>query len=154
MSWLGSKVKIEIEWLGKEDFRIKFDSKAMDNLTVAKSRIPREERGGEARELLAASVAECMMSTLLFYLKWAKLEFDGLKTLVEIVTDKDDKGRYSVGAVNLNFVVDSANDEHALRKVERAKKMLDRGCFISRSLTRGIRVNYSIEIRKPTNRRP
>ncbi len=146
MSWLGSKVRFEIEWLGQEDFRVKFDSKAMDDLTVAKSRIPREEQGGEARELLAASVAECMMSTLLFYLKWAKLEFDGLKTLVEIVTDKDDIGRYSVSEVNLNFVVDSANNEGTLKKVERVKKMLDRGCLISRSLARGIRVNYSVAI--------
>lgn len=146
MSHLGSKATVEVEWLGKEDLRVRFSGKSVDELTVAKSRVAREERGGEARELLAASVAECMTSTLPFYLEWAQVEFRGLRSTAEVITDKDEKGRYCVSMINLNFDIDTSEGETTLKKIERVKKMLDRGCFMSRSLEGGVKVNCSISI--------
>jgi len=144
MSSLSSKVTIDIEWLGGEDFKIKFGSKSIDELIISRSRVPREEIGGEARELLAASIAECMSSTLLFYLKWAKIKLNGLRSTVEVITDKDEQGHYRVSMVNLNFNVEIPRDKETLKKLERVKKILSRGCFISRSLERGVKVNFSI----------
>lgn len=140
-----STVKIELELLNEGDMRIGFGSQAMDDLVVAKTRIPKEERGGEARQLLAASLAECACSTLLFLLKWAKIDIKGFKATAEVITDKGADGSICVDSINLNIHVDAPKDEETLKKLERAKALFNRGCLISRSLARGIKTSWTIQ---------
>jgi len=144
MSSLSSRIKVEMEWLGGEDMKIRFKSRSMDDLIIARSRIPREESGGEARELLAASVIECMGSTLFFLLKWAQIKFKNFRSTVEVISDKDEQGRNCIGSINLSLYIDISKDEETLRKFERVENLFKKGCLIGRSMERGIKVNYSI----------
>jgi len=145
MAIFKSKVKVELELLNEEDMRIRFSSKSLNDLIIAKSRLPKEERGGEARELLAASLAECTCSVLLFLLKWAKIDFKNFHSTAEVITEKDETGRLYVGSINLNIHFDAPKDEETLKRIERVKRLFNRGCLISRSLEKGIKTNWTIE---------
>jgi len=138
-----SETKIELEFL-KQDLRIKFHSDRMRDLILKRSQVPREKLGSEARRLLAASLAECMCSTLLFLLKWAGVDSEGFKATAETITSKDEKGRLCVDSINLTVHLDILEDVETSKKIQRVESLLKRGCLISRSLERGIRVRYSL----------
>lgn len=145
MSTFQSEAKIELEWLEGEDFKIRFNSEGLKlTLVVERSRVPPEKVGGEARMLLAAALAECMASTLFFLLKWAKVEVKRFGATANAVTGKDENGRLNVDRVDLTLNLDIPKDEETLKKFERVKTLFKRGCLMSRSLEKGIKVNYSI----------
>jgi len=139
-----SEAKVELELLREGDLKIKFNGKTMEDLIIKRVGVPSEEMGAEARKLLAASLAECMCSTLLFLLKWANVEFKDFRAVAEAVTAKDEKGRLCVDSINLKIHIDIPKDEDSVKKFRRVENLFKRGCLMSRSLERGIKVNYSI----------
>jgi len=140
-----SEIKIELEQPKNGDLLIKFDSETMDSLIVKKAGVPKEKMGGEARQLLAASLAECMCSTFISLLEWARVKYGKLHAIVTVSTEKDEKGRLCVGQVNVNMEVEIPEDEESKKRFRRAENLFKRGCLMSRSLERGIKVNYKID---------
>jgi len=139
------KVKVELELLKGEDIKIRFSSRSMDELIIARTRIPKEERGGEARELLAASLAECACSTLLYLLKWARIDLKDLHATAEVATKEDKDGRLCVDSINLKIHVDTPKNDETTKRLERVKTLFSKGCLISQSLEKGIRTTWTIE---------
>lgn len=135
---------IELELMENEDVRIRFNSDSMEDLIIRRPRAPRTEDTAEARKLLAASLAKCICSTLLFLLKWAGIESRGFRATAEVVTAKDAEGRLCVDSINLTFRVDTHNDEETEKKIKRVWNLFKKGCLMSRSLERGMKINYTI----------
>lgn len=144
MSVFQSKTKVELELLNNEDVKIKFNSESMEDVIIDRSSMPPARRGAEARKLLAAALAECMSSTLFFLLQWAQIECKQFNATAEVVTAKDENNRLCVDHINLTMYLDIPNDEKSLKSFERTKTLFKRGCLMSRSLKRGINVEYSI----------
>jgi len=144
LALLTPTVRVELEWLGDEDLRVKFGSRAFDDLTIMKSRVPPEERGGEARELLAASAVECMATMLLYLLKKVRVDLQGLRAAAEVTAGKDEEGNLCVEAVDVAIRVGIPGDDEARSRFERVRTILQKGCLISRSLERGVHVRYDI----------
>jgi len=53
-----------------------------------------------------------------------------------------------VDSINLKIHLDIPKDEDTMKKFRRVENLFKRGCLMSRSLERGIKVNYSIFIKK------
>lgn len=140
-----SEIRIELEHPKDGDLLIKFNSETMDNLTVKKAGIPKEKMGGEARRLLAASLAECMCSTFISILEWARVKYRNLNATVTVSTEKDERGSLCVGEIDVNIKVEIPKDEESMKRFRRAENLFKRGCLMSRSLERGIKVNYKID---------
>jgi organic hydroperoxide reductase OsmC/OhrA len=140
-----AETEIEIELLEQENWKIKFKSESMKDLVINNSAVLPEKRGTEARKLLAASLAECVCANLLFLLNWAKVDLADFKSTAKVSTTRDSKGRIYVDKVNLIVNLDITEDKDTLKKIERVKNLFRKGCLITRSLERGIKVNYSIE---------
>lgn len=139
-----SDVRIELERMENGDLKIKFGNETLEDLVIRRSGLPKEKVGAEARKLLAASLAECMCSTLIFLLDWAKIDFKGFQASVDALTEKDEKGGLCVDSLNVTINVEVPTDEETTKKFRRVKSLFKRGCLMSRSLERGIKVNYSI----------
>jgi organic hydroperoxide reductase OsmC/OhrA len=135
-----SKIGIDIERLESGDLTIRFNNENIKDLVIKKEM----KKGGEARQLLAASLAECMCSTLIFLLDWKKIDVKKFHTKAEVVTQKDDQDRICVDSINLEIQIDTPKDDQTIRKLKRVKNLFKRGCLISRSLEKGVKVNYSI----------
>jgi organic hydroperoxide reductase OsmC/OhrA len=141
-----SEVKIDVELLEGGDLKVKFNSECLDDLTIKRAGVPKEKIGAEARELLAASLAECMCSTLIFLLDWAKVKYTGFGASAHVATGKDEKGSIHVENINLAINLKILKDEENLKKFKRAESLFKKGCLMSRSLQRGIKTGYSITI--------
>jgi len=138
------ETKIELERLENGDLLIKFNSETMRDITVKKTGVPKGKVGGEARQLLAASLAECMCSTFISLLDWTRLKYGKLRAVVTAFTEKDEKGRLCVSRIDVNINVEIPEDEESAKRFKRAENLFKRGCLMSRSLERGIKVNYEI----------
>jgi len=140
-----SEIKIELEQPRDGDLMIRLNSDSIKDIIVKKRGIPREKMGGEARQLLAASLAECMCSTFVSLLEWARVEYEKLQASVTVSTGKDEKGRLCVSQIDVDMAVDISRDEENLKRFGRVENLFKRGCLMSRSLERGIKVVYKID---------
>ena len=86
-----------------------------------------------------------MASTLFFLLKWANVKVNRFSATANAVTAKDETGRLIVNSVDVTLNLDIPKDEKTLKKFERVKTLFKRGCLMSRSLEKGIKVNYAIQ---------
>jgi len=135
-------VSVELEYLGGLDFKVKFAHGAVDDLVVAGSRVSPEQMEGISRKLLAASVAYCTTGWLFTLLKKTRVDVDALKSKAEVTTVKDESGRDYVNEIGLQIQVEVPNED--LTAFERCKAIVERGCLITRSLRKGIKVTASI----------
>ncbi|MEM2922764.1 MAG: OsmC family protein [Candidatus Bathyarchaeia archaeon] len=139
--------KVEMQWLGKiltygdEDLFFKFNHKALPPLVMHKSVLPPEERAGTSRELLAAVASECMVEWMIMSLKRSNIPIEEFNTVTEAKMGLDETGRAVVESCD-TIVNIKVKDE----KLEEAKMILEHllevGCLMSRSIERGVKLNY------------
>jgi organic hydroperoxide reductase OsmC/OhrA len=140
------RVRVELECFENNDVVIHFGSEVLPDIVLAKSKFPQEKLGGEARALLAASVAECMVSWLTYLLGRARVKVGFLKASAEAVTGLNEDGQNVVKEVYVKIDLKVDGDGGSYQRFERIRNLLLRqGCLISRSLEKGIRVTFSIE---------
>ena len=136
------KVGVELEYLGGLDFKVKFAHGALDDLVIAGSRVPPEQMEGVSRKLLAASIAYCTTGWLFTLLKKTRVDVAALRSKAEVIMAKDESGRDFVDEIGLEVQVEVPDED--LIAFERCKAIVERGCLITRSLRKGIRVTASI----------
>lgn len=141
---ISSDVKVEIEKLQNTDLKIKFNSKSMEDIIIKRSGILKNQKGAEARQLMAASLGECMCSTLIFLLEWVRIDLETFNATIHVHTGKDEDNRRCVTGINLIINLQTQLDQENVKKIKRVKKLFEKGCLISRSLSRGINITYSI----------
>jgi len=134
-----SGVIVSLTYLKNEDrLHIEFGGTSLGELTLDFSKIT----GGEARALLAAAAAECMGSWLLYFLKRHIEKLGSFKMSASAHTSLTDKGNI-VDKVIVELEIEVAGDESDREKYEKTiKRILQKGCLISRSLENGIIVEY------------
>ena len=139
--------KVEMQWLGNtltygnEDLLFKFNHKALPPLLMHKSVLPKEERAGTSRELLAAVASECMVEWMIMSLKRAEIPIEEFETVTDAKTGTDEDGRAVIGSCDTEVTLRVADD-----RLEEAKLILEHllevGCLMSRSVGRGVKFNY------------
>jgi organic hydroperoxide reductase OsmC/OhrA len=146
---LPNKVKIELECFKNNDISIHFNSEVLQDIFLAKSKFPQEKLGGEARALLAASVAECMVSWLAYLLSKSRVKTDFIKASAEAITGLDENKQYIVKEIDVKINVKINGEDSAYQRFENVKNyLLEEGCLMSRSLEKGIKVVFSIDMQK------
>ena len=136
------KVGVELEYLGDLDFKVKFAHGAVDDLVIAGSRVTPEQMEGVSRKLLAASVTFCTTGWLFTLLKKTRVDVGALTSKAEVKMAKDESGRDFVGEIGLRVQVEVPDED--LIAFERCKAIVERGCLITRSLGKGVKVTASI----------
>jgi len=136
------KVGVELEYLGDLDFKLKFAHGAIDDLVIAGSRVSPEQMEGVSRKLLAASVVYCTTGWLFTLLKKTRVDVGALRSKAEVTIAKDESGRDFVNEIGLQVQVEVPDQD--LIAFERCKEIVERGCLITRSLRKGIKVTASI----------
>lgn len=136
------KVAVELEYLGNLDFEVKFAHGAIDDLVIAGSRVSPDQMEGVSRKLLAASLAYCMTGWLFTLLKKTRVDVGALRSKAEVTISKDESGRDFVDQIELQIELEVSDED--LNAFERCKAIAERGCLITRSLRRGVKVTHSI----------
>lgn len=136
------KVDVELEYLGDLDFKVKLAHGAVDDFVIAGSRVSPDQMGGISRKLLAASLTYCMTGWFFTLLKKTRVDFGALRSKAEVTMTKDESGRDFVDQIDLQIQVEVSDED--LNAFERCKAIVERGCLITRSLKKGVKVTHTI----------
>jgi uncharacterized OsmC-like protein len=143
------EIVVEYERDGETSHCLNWGSKAMPNLRIDYTGIPLPERGGTANRLLCASALYCYASTLAAAMTARGVKNMGLKGKATSETTKDEFQRTKINKIKIEVTV-SLEDKY-LPVLEKCKKIMEKGCFITFSLESGITVEHSIQNSSNTN---
>jgi organic hydroperoxide reductase OsmC/OhrA len=99
--------------------------------------------GVSASMMLASAIGHCLSSSLLFCLEKSRVKAKDLSTDVELVMERNQKGRWRVKDIKVKMkpLVDTVDAE----KLERCKGMFQDFCIVSASVREGIKINVEVE---------
>ena len=141
----GKDVTISLTY-SKDEGKLHIDlgDTSLKSITIDFSKIT----GGEARALLAASVAECMGSWLLHFLRRHEENLAEFRIIARTSTSIVEEENV-VDKITLEVHVKIAGSESDYGKYEKIiRRIIAKGCLISRSLENGIKVEYVPRIEK------
>ena len=136
------EITVEYEHDGQTSHCLNWSSKAMPDLRIDYTGIPLAERGGTANRLLCASVLYCYASTLAAAMTARGVKNLGVKGKATSETIKDEFQRTKINKIKIEVTV-SLEDKY-LPVLDKCKKIMERGCFVTFSLESGITVEHSI----------
>jgi organic hydroperoxide reductase OsmC/OhrA len=136
------EIVVEYENDGEASHFLNFGSKAMPDLRINYTGIPLPERGGTANRLLCASALYCYASTLAAAMTARGVKNLRLKGKAVSETGKDEFQRTKINKIIIEVTV-SLEDKY-LPVLEKCKKIMEKGCFLTSSLENGMTVEHSI----------
>jgi organic hydroperoxide reductase OsmC/OhrA len=148
---MDSEIVVEYERDGETSHSLNWGSKAIPDLRIDYKGIPLPERGGTANRLLCASALYCYASTLAAALTARGVKNMGLKGKATSETIKDEFQRTKINKIKIEMTV--SLEGKYLPVLEKCKKIMERGCFVTFSLESGITVEHSIRNSSDTNYR-
>jgi uncharacterized OsmC-like protein len=137
------EIVVEYEHDGANSHLLNWGAKAMPNLRIDYTGIPLPERGGTANRLLCASALYCYASTLAAAMTSRGVKSLGLKGKATSEITKDEYQRTKINKIKIEITV-SLEDKY-LPVLEKCKRIMEKGCFVTSSLESGITVEHVIQ---------
>ena len=115
---------------------------ALGDIVIDNSRVPAEQRGGTAKQLLGASVLFCFCAALNSALESRGVRYEDLRATATLDVDTNAGGQSRV----LRITIDASLslDEEDEDTFERVRKIMSRGCLVTGSLHDGIEMAYNL----------
>lgn len=108
-----------------------------------------EGTGPNASAVLAAAVGNCLSASLLYCLRRAHIEIEGLTAEVETTKLRDDRGRLRIGAIRVTLHPEAAEaNEHRLG---RCLELFQDFCVVTESVRHGIEVSVDVDLSQVAN---
>jgi organic hydroperoxide reductase OsmC/OhrA len=125
-------------------FKVKFDLPGIPELLVDESEPLGKNAGPNPSRLLSAAVGDCLSSSLVFCLSKGRIAVNDLKTSVETVVQRNEKGRWRIAAlkVKLHPVI----REEDVPRSKRCLELFEDFCVVTESVRNGIDVNVDVEM--------
>ena len=133
---------VEVEVVGDGKLEISYNSPLLEDHLLDYPSVPEEERLGQMRRLLCASVVGCFTGTVYFALASRGAQIKTLKGTGVASTGKADESSPKVRTIDIRVEVDIDDEDSQI--FERVKKIVEEGCLISRSIAPSITVTHSI----------
>jgi organic hydroperoxide reductase OsmC/OhrA len=125
-------------------FKVKFDLLGMPELLTDEPDPLGKNAGPNPSRLLSAAVGDCLTSSLLFCLSKERIAVDDLRTSLETVIRRNEKGRWRIAAlkVKLHPVI----REEDVSRSKRCLELFEDFCLVTESARKGIEVNVDVEM--------
>lgn len=135
--------RLEMEREEGYRFRVEFDQEGVPELWMDEPPPLGAGEGPNAARLLGAAIGNCLSASLLFCLGRARVQTDGIRTVVEGVLSRNEHGRLRIGKVSVELQPDVEPDQ--LDRVERCLGLFEDYCIVTQSVRRGIEVDVSVK---------
>ena len=135
-----SAVVVDFEALDEMKFTIGYNSTLLADHVLDYPSVPEDQHPGQSRRLLCAAALACFAATTYGALKARGARVLGLKGQG---TALQREGGSEVGSIAIKVEVKVADEDIPI--LDKVKKIMSKGCLITRSLTPGIAVTHSIE---------
>ena len=128
-------------------FRVRFDLPTTPDIVTDEPQPLGGSIGPNPSRLLSAAVANCLSSSLLFCLSKARVSVKDLKTSVETVHRRNEKGRWRIAALRVK--VRPKVDAQDASGVKRCLELFQDFCIVTESVRKGIQVDVDVEFNSP-----
>ncbi len=98
--------------------------------------------GPSASATLGAAVANCLSASLLFCLRKAHLDVEGMATDVEVKFVRNERGRLRVGAVEVHISPRLAPGEEG--RMGRCLELFEEYCVVTEAVRGGIEIDVTV----------
>jgi organic hydroperoxide reductase OsmC/OhrA len=98
--------------------------------------------GPNPARLLAASVGSCLAASLMFCMRKAHVEIDGMRTRVEGTLVRNERGRLRIGGLRVRLEPVLALELHD--RVPRCLELFEDFCVVTASVRKGIPVDVDV----------
>jgi len=135
----------KLERVKDYQFKVKFDLPTVSDLLTDEPPPVGTSAGPNPSRLLSVAVGNCLSSSLLFCLSKSRVPVGDMKTSVETVIRRNEKGRWRIAGmkVNLHPFVKPEDLPHSKRCLE----IFQDFCVVTESVRKGIPVDVSVEVR-------
>lgn len=98
--------------------------------------------GPSASAVLGAAVADCLVASLLFCLKKAHVDAEGVTADVEVVMTRNERGRLRIGAIRAQL--DPTLAPGGASRARRCLELFEDFCVVTESVREGINVEVAV----------
>ena len=132
---------VNLERMGEEQC-IHTGSSLLGDISVNYQGVPEDERGGVAKQLLAASALHCFCAALAKALETRGAKYDKISGSAVVETGVDEMKRARI--VGLTLEVAIYMDEEYEFIFERVEKIMQQGCLVTASLQEAFPVTHAL----------
>ncbi len=123
-------------------FNVAFDDERFPPLLLDEPEPLGESRGPNAARLIGAAVGNCLGASLLFCLRKAHVDVEGLRVEVTGELVRNERGRLRIGA--LHVALDPRVSDAERPRMARCLDLFEDFCIVTESVRRGIDVDVSV----------
>lgn len=99
--------------------------------------------GPNPSRLLASAIAGCLASSLLFCLRKSRIDVPAMRSDVEVITGRNERGRLRVHKVLVRLAPSVPIEQH--ERMARCLELFQDFCVVSEAVREGIAIDVSVE---------
>jgi organic hydroperoxide reductase OsmC/OhrA len=128
-------------------FDVEFDGDRMPNLLMDEPPPAGEDEGPNAARVLGAAVGNCLSASLLFCLRRARVEVEGMRTAVHGKITRNEEGRFRISGIEVRIEAAIPPEDQA--RVDRCLAVFEDFCIVSGSVRQGIEIDVGVGVVNP-----
>lgn len=128
-------------------FDAAFDGEKMANLLLDEPEPLGQDEGPNAARVLGAAIGNCLSASLLFCLRRARVNVEGMQTRVHGTITRNEKGRFRVETIAVQILTEIPPEDQS--RVDRCLGVFEDFCIVSGSVRQGIDIDVEVEVRNP-----
>jgi uncharacterized OsmC-like protein len=138
-------VGVDLSLRGGYAFEADFNLPGVPRLLLDEPAPLGEGTGPSASRLLAAAVGNCLAASLLFCLRKARVEVEGMDAHVDATIVRNERGRMRIGSIRVRLEPALAADT----RIGRCTELFEDFCVVGQSVLQGIDVKVEVNAVAP-----
>lgn len=135
---------VKLTQIERYNFRVDFGLPGVGPLTGDEDPPLGKNAGPDPSRMLAASVAQCTLSSLLFCMEKSRANVDGLSATAKVRFGRNEEKRLRITGIDL--IVDAHVPEEEKHKIERCLPIFQDFCTVTQSVKSGIPVSVDLRV--------
>jgi uncharacterized OsmC-like protein len=128
-------------------FDTTFDGDKMAHLLFDEPEPVGQDEGPNAARVLGAAVGNCLSASLLFCLRRARVNVEGMRTEIRGRITRNEQGRFRIAGITARILAEIPPDEQD--RVARCLDLFEDFCIVSGSVRQGIEIDVEVEVATP-----
>lgn len=139
----GNPIRVVLEQDGDYAFRVSFADTALESLLTDEASPLGNDRGPNPARLLLASVANCLVASLLFALRKQKNQPGQLRAEITASLMRNADGRWRIPQAFVELQLPEGNEHY--QHLDRVLAQFEEFCIVTQSVRQGIDVQVTVK---------
>ena len=136
---------VRVEHVQGYQFRALFDWPDVQALVLDEPEPVGSQAGPNAARLVAVAVANCLSASLLFCLRKARVELQGLQAEVTVAMSRNESGRLRLGQMEVSIRMAGTPAEAEASRMLRCAGLFEQFCTVTESIRQGIPIAVTVQ---------